>query len=126
MITGFEDFTNELTAGEIKIAEIVAQALNKRVGKNKIVTNGQMCQGLKANKGIKISEVRIRKIIHELRVKDKVKCLIATAKGYYICNDINELRQYVNSLQQRINSIEEIKTALSKQLNEFYQPSLNL
>lgn len=124
MITGFEDFTNELTAGEIKIAEIVAKALSKRVGKNKIVTNGQMCRGLKAKKGIEISEVRIRKIIHELRVNNKIKRLIATARGYYVCNDINDLRQYVNSLQQRINSIEQIRTALSKQLNEFYQPFL--
>lgn len=124
MITGFEKFTTELTSKEIKIAEIVAQALSKRIGKNKIVTNGQMCKGLLSKKGIKISEVRIRKIIHELRVKDKIKCLIATANGYYICNEIADLRVYVNSLQQRINSIEEIKTALNKQLNEFYQPSL--
>lgn len=124
MITGFEKFTNELTVEEIKIAEIVANGLNKKVGKYRGVTNAQICKGLLNKKGIKISEVRIRKIIHELRAKHKVKCLVATSNGYYICYDINELRKYVNSLQQRINSIEEIKTALNKQLNEFYQPSL--
>ena len=63
--------------------------------------------------GYKVSEARIRKLIHYIRVNRLVKNIIATSKGYYIATTEEEIKSFVESLQQRINSIEEVKNSFS-------------
>jgi hypothetical protein len=66
--------------------------------------------------GYKLTDARLRKIIHHIRIKNIIPLLIATSKGYYISNDENEIELYIKSLNERINSIQEIKDALMYQL----------
>ena len=59
--------------------------------------------------------VRLRKIIHFIRVNNLLYGLCSNSKGYYVAKNIQELEDNNKSLQQRIASQIEILNALEKQ-----------
>jgi len=124
MITGFEDYTFEVTDQEKKnILPKLLILLASAKGKQGVITNEQLvrtineCPGLQAA-GIKTNTPRIRKMIHEIRVSDRIPLLIATSEGYYVSQDRDEVDKYLDSLRERINSITEVYMALKRQ--QFY------
>lgn len=112
MITGFEKYTIELTDDEMKIVSIIVDRFRKKPGMKNIVTNQQMIAGLKSHHQIEISESRIRKIIQYIRINEMIPGLIATSKGYYSTNDIDELEQWIESMKQREHSIRESRKSI--------------
>ena len=118
MITNFSEQTQELNDYELKsLLPIIIQGLKTKIGKDKAVTNKHICKALK-NFGHKLTDSRLRKIIHHIRANDLVPLLIATSKGYYVSNNDEEIQDYIKSLQERANSILFIKNCLQKQLSE--------
>jgi len=116
MITNFSEQTHELNKYELEVLQpIIVQGLKNKIGKDKAVTNKHICKALKSF-GHKITDSRLRKIIHNIRANDLVPLLIATSKGYYVSNDTKEVQEYITSLQERANSILFIKNCLQKQL----------
>ena len=113
--------------------EIIARGLSKpeRLGKDNAITNKEMCQ--KMNQAIsdgafkdlprdyKLTSVRIRKIINQIRTDDIVPLLCATATGYFVANTREEAESYMRSLKDRISSIQEVATSFAKQYNEKFK-----
>ena len=117
MITNFEDRTKELNEYELDtLLPIVVKGLNTKQGKDKAITNSAICKALKAM-GYKISDVRLRKIIHYIRANNIIPLLLATSRGYYVSNDSIEISDYIKSLDERINSITTVRDSLHYQLN---------
>jgi len=112
MINGFEKETHELTNYEMTLVPIIVKGFIGKHGSSAAVKNKTIVTALKAM-GEKVTEPRIRKIIHHIRVKHLVTNLISTNKGTYRAESKEELIKYVESLQQRINSIEEIKKSFN-------------
>jgi len=120
MITNFEEITKELTDYELNtVVPAVILGLKNKIGKENAISNHKMIIGLKDKLNIKISQPRVRKIIQYIRITGKIERLMATSKGYYICNIEDELRDYIESLMQRANSIERIANQLEFQTNKF-------
>tara|TARA_B110000858_G_C17521720_1_gene345117 strand:- start:42 stop:389 length:348 start_codon:yes stop_codon:yes gene_type:complete len=114
MITNFEKITHELNEYEKnEILPIMLNALSYKVGVENVVSNKQMKLGLKTL-GYKVNDVRIRKLIHYIRVKKLIKNLIANSKGYYIATEKIEIDNFIESLQQRVNSIETVRQSFIK------------
>ena len=123
MINNFEDITKELSGDEKRVLPIIVNGLKNCIGKQKSYSNKKIKGALLEKYNIKLSGPRLRKIIQYIRVKDLVPCLIATSRGYYVSDDMNEVREYCESLQQRINSIKQTKTSIEKQLiKKWYDP----
>tara|TARA_R110002020_G_scaffold395633_1_gene605668 strand:- start:481 stop:867 length:387 start_codon:yes stop_codon:yes gene_type:complete len=117
MITNFLAETHELNQYELEVLQpIIIKGLQNKIGNDKAVTNQYICDCLKEQQ-YKITNARLRKIIHNIRAKDLIPCLIATSKGYYISEDVNEIEIYIQSLGERAQSIAFIKNALKRQLN---------
>lgn len=116
MINNFEDITQELSGDEKKVLPILINGLKNCIGKEKSYSNKKIKGILLTKYNIKLSEPRLRKIIQYIRVKGLVPCLIATSKGYYVSNDMNEVRDYCESLQQRINAIKQTKESIENQI----------
>lgn len=115
MITGFENYTHELTEYEMKaIVPKLQITFVGRIGKGKAISNKQMCNFL-SDHGINTSEPRIRKMIHYLRVTGRVKLLMSNSKGYYIAETRTELEEHIKSLRQRISSIVMVADVLAIQ-----------
>lgn len=109
MIPTFENQTHKLTEYEYNvIMPILVVGLKKKLGKSKAVTNPKICNSLK-QKGYKVSEPRIRKIIYFIRQYNLVPMLIASSKGYWVTNDVNEIKDWLESLKSRIKAMEETK-----------------
>ncbi len=118
MITLFEEITYELTDYEQeKLLPIIVKGLKNKHGKKNAITNKKMCEALTAA-GYKISEPRLRKIIHHIRVEQLLVGLCSFSKGYYITDSLEELSEYVLSLGQRIRSQQEIYKSMKRDMEK--------
>ena len=109
MLKGFEKLTDELTDDELKKVPSIVKGISKRIGKENAVTSNIIC------KKMDLIGVRLRKIIHFIRVNNLLYGLCSNSKGYYVAKNIQELEDNNKSLQQRIASQIEILNALEKQ-----------
>ena len=106
MIYGFKEQTEPLTDYEKNILlPLIVAGLKTKIGKANAITNPKMIQALKSHGYDKISEPRIRKIINYIRIQGLIINLIASNKGYWIEEDINERRKYVQGVKQRAESM---------------------
>ncbi|QDP66760.1 MAG: hypothetical protein GOVbin5978_36 [Prokaryotic dsDNA virus sp.] len=114
MITLFEDITYELTDYEKNtLVSVVVKGLSSKKGKENAITNKVICEKLKSA-GYKITEPRLRKIIHHIRVEQLIVGLCCNSKGYYVTDSLEELSRYVESLAQRIRSQQAIHNSMKK------------
>jgi len=118
MLTNFENYTVELSDDEKKIVPIIIERFKKRPGKENVVTNPKIIDGLQKHFGIKTSEPRIRKIIQFIRLNDLLPGLIATKHGYYLTNDIKELTEWIEQMRQRESIIRESRLIAEKNLRQ--------
>ena len=127
MITGFEELTEPLTEKEETVfLPPILQGLRAKIGREMAVTNKSIIQGLRVNRGIKISEARVRKIINHIRCNDLVPCLIATSEGYYIAQTEQELLDYEESLAGREDAIREVRMSIRRQRMSKYHKNEEL
>ena len=116
MINGFELETEPLNERELnELLPAIVEGLLTKVGRQKAVTNKVIVAGLKQNRGIKISEARVRKIINHIRCNDLVPCLVATSEGYYIAETEQELLDYETSLEGRERAINNVRESIRRQ-----------
>ncbi len=118
MITLFEEITYELTDYEMDtLVPVVVKGLKNKIGKENAITNRVICDKLKyAN--YKISEPRLRKIIHHIRIEQLIVGLCCNSKGYYVTDSLEELGRYVESLAQRIRSQQAIYKSMKRDMDK--------
>lgn len=118
MITTFETQTKPLTEYEKDtLLPIMVKCLSKHIGKDKVITNAEMCAKM-AIYGYKIGETRVRKIINHIRNNGLVECLIATGKGYYVTESIQEMETYIESVKNREDAIRAMRLSMEEQLSK--------
>jgi hypothetical protein len=108
MVINFEEITHELTPDEeFKIVPIIVNRFKSTQGKEKIVTNKKMIEGIHKMCGFKTSEPRIRKMIQFIRDKNLLNDLeiLATSQGYYSTDDNNEIVTWIKSMRNKINAM---------------------
>jgi hypothetical protein len=126
MLPGFSIETKPLTELELKLLPVVAKGLSKKLGSANAVSNKAICEGLLKTYNIHVSEVRIRKIINHIRMHDLVPGLVANGCGYYVTQNPDEVKEYINSLigrEQAIKGIREKMQGYYKHLLGNYQSS---
>ncbi|MCK4822291.1 hypothetical protein KA005_41395 [bacterium] len=120
MLTSFESITQDITEKErTEILPLVVTLLQNSQGKEKAVKNWQIEAMLRDFEGIYISSVKIRKLIHVIHVEGLVKRLMATSKGYFVTNDIEEYKKYIESREQRERNIHSATKACRQCLDEW-------
>ena len=115
MITGFENITYQLTEEEIELAKLVFKGLKFNSSKNNPKTSKHIVKWFKDN-GYKMDGARLRKIVNYLRGKQILPNLIATSKGYYVSDDLEEIKKQVKSLTERAKS----QLHVAQQIAEYY------
>lgn len=123
MITGFEEYTDELSALERDhIMEILKDAL-LLTDKERPLNNHELKRIVQTTE-LNTSAPRIRHMIHVLRVTDAIPCLVANSKGYYITKDRQELENYKQSLDDRLRSIYNVRRSIKRQLKALSQSAV--
>ena len=106
MIYGFKKETEPLNDYERDILlPAIVKGLQTKIGKHNAITNIKMIKALNEHGYKSLSEPRIRKIINFIRIQGLIINLIASNKGYWIEEDINERRKYVIGVKQRAESM---------------------
>ncbi len=116
MLTNFEEQTHELKPEEKKLIPIIIKKLNERIGKDRAMSSTYICSKIDYFLKYKLTKPRLRKIIHYIRVKNKLVFLCGTNKGYYIAKNKDEFQEWLESYEQRIRSMLEVFEAGQKQL----------
>lgn len=102
MLTIFNEQTKRLSDDELNIyLPAILNFLRPAKGKDNAITNGRIRREME-DLGLKIGAARVRKIINYIRVEDELSCLIASNRGYYISDDPDEIRRYIESLRGRV------------------------
>lgn len=117
MLPGFEIETRPLTEEEKKLLPRIIYGLSKRIGVESAISNRKICETL-SKKGIEVTEVRIRKIINHIRMRNLVPGLLANGKGYYVSCDPVEVKKYIESLSGREKAIRGVRESTQKYLWE--------
>lgn len=116
MLHGFEEQTCELNDHERDVLlPLIVKGLTVRIGEEKAITNVKIREGMEKN-GTPLSDARVRKIVHYIRVNRLVPFLCASSKGYWVETDRDRYEKWIGSLQGRINSIAEIMNAAKQDL----------
>jgi hypothetical protein len=116
MIKNFEEHTVELSPDEQKFVGVIVQRFNTKKGKQHIVTADAIIEGLKTHFNFEFKESRVRKMIQYIRLNNLVVGLIATSKGYFVADSIEEIQDWVNSLRSRENAIRSIREVAERQI----------
>ena len=105
MLKGFEEQTHALNEYERNtLLPLMVNGFKTKVGKENAVTNKHICKSLQ-NMGYKVSEPRVRKIVNYIRTHHLVPLLIATSKGYWVSNDKEEVRDWLETMNGRIEAL---------------------
>lgn len=120
MLVGWEDETSPLNEEEKDWARYIARIINEfHIGKEKACTSERIIQGILKNYDKKINGVRVRKMIHQIRVDRLCKRLVSSSKGYYIATDPADMQRYIDSLRQRTRAIDRIVDAMEVDFKEW-------
>jgi hypothetical protein len=116
MITGFKDYTHELTNQELEILPIIihgfrAYKKNNPIKAQLIVT--RMNNYLQENGyKIRLTQPRLRKLVNYIR-SNSLLPLIATSHGYFTTDCKQTIQEQIKSLQERANSIDRCARGLN-------------
>ena len=111
MIELFEDITYELTEYEKTLVPGFVAGLSKRIGKERAITSTEIIKKMPGMTG-----PRVRKIINYCITNYLIKGLIGTSKGYYISQDISEIKEAINGLGHREAAIQTRRVRLEEYL----------
>ena len=118
MITTFETQTKPLNEYEREtLSPIMAKCLARHIGKNRAISNSQMCAKM-AVYGYQIGETRVRKLINHIRNNCLVERLIASGKGYYVTESTEEMETYIKSVKNREDAIRAMRMSMEEQLSK--------
>lgn len=117
MRTNYEDLTFELTEAELELVPNFVKRLSVKIGEANAITNNQIRAAYKKH-GVKLSSVRVKKIIQYIRVNRLVHCLVGTQKGYYVAAKREEMQRYLESLGQDLRTKTYLYDEMEAQMNE--------
>jgi hypothetical protein len=123
MVTGFEQFSYELTEVEQRRIYPKFVAAWKARSFELLITMTEMTKGMqswidkqnitnKTGKRYKMNGPRMRKLIHCARVKGDLSNVIANSNGYYKTTDVNAISNFIKSCRQRASSFAEVANAM--------------
>jgi hypothetical protein len=104
MITNFENITHELSDIELEMLPLMVNGF-KRYTKQYPIKEPEIVARFNSNNPkTKLNGARLRKLVNHIRCHSMLP-LIATSKGYYVSDDIAEIKNQIKSLRERANSI---------------------
>ena len=106
MINGFTEYTEQLNEYERDtLLPLLVRGLQTKIGSKKAITNKKMIKALESIGYDGLSGPRVRKIINYIRIQGLVRNLVASSKGYYIEDNVEERRKYVEGVKARAQSM---------------------
>lgn len=121
MVENFAPITDPLTDAELELVAPIVAGLSRRTEADPI-KGAEICAAINAKYQLKFKfeESRLRKIVNHIR-REGILPVIATSRGYYTAQNIEEIRSQIASLTDRAAGILAAADGLRGFLN---QPNL--
>jgi hypothetical protein len=104
----------ELSQEEKGIALAIAKGLEQKYrGADNCISSTVLLDRLEANNNIKITGATFRKMVHWLKVSQRLP-VIATSNGYFWATSNSEIEKNIQSLQSRVDAIQASINALKQ------------
>ena len=113
-----------LTYEEKQFAKQFSENIKYHVGKKNATTSTDIVASYNTSQGTKLTRRRVRDIVSYVRANGLVKNLVAGSCGYWIEEDVKELKYYLRVLDSRIREIRKIKSSINLVYNIDNQTSL--
>lgn len=113
----FEEITHELNDAEKWTAELLVLFFKERPGKKNTFRNDDLRAYLERAHGEIHTAPRIRKIVQYIRLKGLLNGLIATSSGYWLSNDPEELKSWIESMKERESAVRQSRQAGERDLS---------
>jgi uncharacterized membrane-anchored protein len=125
-LKGFENITQDLTEFEVEqVVPMIVRGLSQKIGKANAVNNKYICEKINKHPNIinkyKLNGVKLRKIIQYIRLRNIIEGLCSSSNGYYVAENMRELKMCIDSLTQRINTQTKVRDMLTKNMISKYQ-----
>lgn len=104
------------------IAPMVA-GLKDKINRQNAIGSKKICGKMKTA-GYEISQEKIRQVIHVIRVRGLIKCLVHDSNGYYITASMRDGQRFTKEMRVWMELIEAEEKALTEQFNEYYSPQI--
>lgn len=111
-MTKISDFLDLAPHEKNVLLPLVVQILQHRETKDKVFSNSKIRNVLREF-GEDISDAQIRKLVFNIRNNGIIELLIANQDGYFVANNIEDIRSWINrhkgkmaSMQKTLESIE--------------------
>tara|TARA_Y100001938_G_scaffold130211_1_gene185976 strand:+ start:7021 stop:7440 length:420 start_codon:yes stop_codon:yes gene_type:complete len=124
-LKGFESITQELNAFEKRIiVPLMVRGLSKYIGKDNAINNAAICNKVNSHKDVKydykLTNVKCRKVIQYIRLKNLIEGLCSCHKGYYVAANLGEIKECIDSLTQRLNIQKKVRDGLTNNMLKKY------
>lgn len=93
---------------------LVVQILEHRNTKEKVFSNTKIRNVLREF-GEDISDAQIRKIVFHIRNKHIVELLIANSQGYFVANNIQDIKDWIETHKGKINAMQQTLSSIESQ-----------
>ena len=120
-VTGFEEIGNlslEIKNNRQRIIAILIDNLYPCVGKKKAITSSKLRLKIKAELGIMVSSPQLRSLVRHIRISGILKLVLAGGKGYWRAQTETEIKEYLDSLEERETQIRDLRNAIKNQFLE--------
>jgi len=128
MATTDKIFSLELTTQENTLVPLVIQMIEHR-DKSKVFSNAEIRKVLKAF-GHTVADSTIRRLVNYIRNSGKVELLIANQDGYFVANNIDDIRTWIAMHRGKIKAMGEtlnsIETQFDKNMGRLHHGSSGL
>lgn len=98
------------------LTEALTKKLSRKVGSKNAISNPALISELQSEGFTGLHQSVIRTAVHNIRVKNLVKNLVANNKGYYVTRSKAEMAEYVQSLKERETTIRRLRIAIEKNM----------
>lgn len=124
MLPGFEQHTKSLNKTQVEIlVPIFLKGFKGKIGKSNAITSTEIIDKIKCRYNVELSDSTVRKVVNHIRNNNLLPGLIASSEGYYISNNIQDVKRYIDSLSARINEITRIKNGMVEHLKNLTRRS---
>lgn len=116
-------YMGELEPEEERLIDPMVQGLKSKINRHSAIGSKKMCSLMK-QAGYDITQLKLRQVIHVIRVRGLVKCLIHSPEGYYITASMRDGRRHTTEMRRKVKLLDLEEKALTEQFNEYYAPRM--
>ena len=113
----------ELEPKDERFINLIVMGLKNKINTDRAIGARAICAKMK-KAGYDITQSKLKQVMHVIRVRGWIKCLVHGPKGYYITASMKDGQRFTGDMRREIRLLQAEEKALTEQFNEYYSPGM--